>query len=990
MPTAFDCLLTQSETDWEAVVVDDGSTDETGAIIARYAARDSRFKALSGLGEGAAMARNRGLAAAKGRWLMFLDADDWVDPDYLRKMLGALAADPGASAVCCGFQRVMQEGRLSRPYLPGSAMEDPQATFARTCAVVTVNTVMIDREAVVRLGGFDRSLATCEDWDLWQRLTAAGVRWAVLNEPLSYYRTTLNSLSSNRDQMIRDSREVIGRGFARLRQAGGSGKDLSEEEAQKQAALAHAYVVLWCIVSDRCRGGSQDYDATPLKALPTGHEEAGFIADTIVEAIMVGCAITLDQLAANWPRYGSATSDVITALGRVWNDAPAARRVQYALEELVLDYDDLAEPRALALTLGLRVDACAPKETAIAPGMDRVYSYLVDGEEILALEQRAALGTIVPHQWIAAAGPFVSSKRFLKRTPGAWPMVAYLLARRTARRLLNGRLPVPRRMDVGAAVRSVRHGLLHDARRARPAPGSHLDQLRRIEEAVRKDLARRPPAPIPAATAAAASTPKEPERGGDRSVFWEDYFSVEDPWHYGSPYEQEKYQHQIDLLPEGAIGRALELACAEGFFTVRLAPRVEHLLATDISAKALERARSRVGPKDNVDFQVLDLSADMLPSGLNLLVCSEVLYYLDDEDELRHIARRIADALAPGGHLLTCHAHVLKDDRNRTGFDWGNPFGVKVISKVFQEAPGLVLERSLETELYRVDRFRRIDAAAAIEPVSAPVVETVSVRAPLGPDVAGAIVWNGAVATRAEVQDEKRYTIPVLMYHGICEDGPEALARYRTAPAQFDAQMNWLRRHGYYTMGSAELAWYLESNEPFVGRPVIVTFDDGLKSFADNGWPILKRYGFIAEMFVVTGKAGQTADWDAHYGAPAPLMDVADLVRLAGEGVRFGSHLDTHRAVDTLSSRELAEELLRSKVALETWLGSAPTSFAAPFSIVDGRLKSLAQECGYQIGFGDGTGAVGLGADSLNLPRIEIRGDWTLDVFAKVMNGQLQ
>jgi Nodulation protein S (NodS) len=79
---------------------------------------------------------------------------------------------------------------------------------------------------------------------------------------------------------------------------------------------------------------------------------------------------------------------------------------------------------------------------------------------------------------------------------------------------------------------------------------------------------------------------------------WEGLFAVPDPWGYSSPYEQTKYEHTLELLPEGPIGRALELACAEGHFTVQLAPRVGSLVAGIYIADELARlvCDSRLGP----------------------------------------------------------------------------------------------------------------------------------------------------------------------------------------------------------------------------------------------------------------------------------------------------------------------------------------------------------------------------------------------------------
>src|SRR4029453_5273600 len=90
-------------------------------------------------------------------------------------------------------------------------------------------------------------------------------------------------------------------------------------------------------------------------------------------------------------------------------------------------------------------------------------------------------------------------------------------------------------------------------------------------------------------------------------VKWESLFTVPDPWGYRSPYEQRKYEHTLELLPDGPLDRVLELACAEGHFTAQLAPKVGGLLAVDIAATALERAKARCRDFDHVSYQQLDM-----------------------------------------------------------------------------------------------------------------------------------------------------------------------------------------------------------------------------------------------------------------------------------------------------------------------------------------------------------------------------------------------
>ncbi|RUU48027.1 methyltransferase domain-containing protein, partial [Mesorhizobium sp. M6A.T.Ca.TU.002.02.2.1] len=473
----------------------------------------------------------------------------------------------------------------------------------------------------------------------------------------------------------------------------------------------------------------------------------------------------------------------------------------------------------------------------------------------------------------------------------------------------------------------------------------------------------------------------------DRTSFWNGYFATEDPWNYGSPYEQEKYQRQLEILPAGPIERALELACAEGHFTRQLAPRVGHLTATDISAIAIERARARCGDQPNIEFGVLDFSADTLPGEMDLIFCSEVLYYLDDLAELRRIAKKFAEALAPGGSFISAHAFVLRDNVERTGFDW-NTFGAQAISETLAATEGLVLEQSIQTELYRIDRFRRLSPD---DVATEPMIDHVPIRARIEIGVARNIVWGGARALRRDVaRSERRQRIPVLMYHSVSDDGPAALARFRLTPAAFGSQMAWLRSNGFHAIGSEQLEEFIANRRPFVGRPVLITFDDGFQNFADHAWPTLRTNDLTAEVFLVTDLVGESAQWDAYTGPPTQLMDAGTVRRLSAEGAFFGSHLATHRAIDGLSSSDLAAELLRSRMFIERWTGRPTTAFAAPFSVTDRRLGRLAKECGYRIGFGGRHGSAGLDCDPIDLPRIEIRGDRSLDDFVAIVEAVLE
>ena len=102
LPRALDSLLGQTFRDFEALVVDDGSADRTGEICDEYARRDPRVRAIHQKNAGAPAARNAAIQISRGKYLYFMDGDDWAEPDMLEKM-HALAAKTGAQLVVTGF-----------------------------------------------------------------------------------------------------------------------------------------------------------------------------------------------------------------------------------------------------------------------------------------------------------------------------------------------------------------------------------------------------------------------------------------------------------------------------------------------------------------------------------------------------------------------------------------------------------------------------------------------------------------------------------------------------------------------------------------------------------------------------------------------------------------------------------------------------------------------------------------------------------------------
>jgi peptidoglycan/xylan/chitin deacetylase (PgdA/CDA1 family) len=225
------------------------------------------------------------------------------------------------------------------------------------------------------------------------------------------------------------------------------------------------------------------------------------------------------------------------------------------------------------------------------------------------------------------------------------------------------------------------------------------------------------------------------------------------------------------------------------------------------------------------------------------------------------------------------------------------------------------------------------------------------------------------------------------MYHRVAPDGPGSLARYRVTPDNFLAQLQWLASQNYRCVSLEEWRRAMQARRPLVGRCVALTFDDGFLDFRDHAWPLLQRFGFAATVFLPTGFVGDENRWDQHLGATAPLLSWGHIRQLRNEGVEFGSHSVTHPALTSLSPTAIAAEALRSRVAIETQLGSAVSAFAYPYGEVDRVVESLAGACGYTFGLTCEERPSELVDRPTALPRLEVRGDMTLRDFEELVTG---
>jgi SAM-dependent methyltransferase len=139
------------------------------------------------------------------------------------------------------------------------------------------------------------------------------------------------------------------------------------------------------------------------------------------------------------------------------------------------------------------------------------------------------------------------------------------------------------------------------------------------------------------------------------AYFEERYAADPDPWRFAtSDYERAKYAATLAALPRPRYAAALEVGCSIGVLTRQLAGRCDALLALDVAPTALAAARARCADRPGVAFAEMTVPAQWPDGRFDLILLSEVLYYLDRAD-LARLGRRVRDALAPGGDCVLVH-----------------------------------------------------------------------------------------------------------------------------------------------------------------------------------------------------------------------------------------------------------------------------------------------------------------------------------------------
>ena len=213
LEAAVRSVLEQTAQDLEIIVMDDGSRDNTSEVVRSIP--DPRIRYLrNATNRGVAASRNRGIQNARGDHIAFLDDDDrWV-PSKIEAQLRVLgSAPPEVGGVYSGYLEVDADDRVVGRECP-SAQGDLLAPLLLRNGIAT-SSVLLKRECLEAVGGFDPTVPYCDDHDLWIRV-AEKYRWACLSEPLVRYRTHEVQLTNNLSLVIAGKERMLEKYDAQL------------------------------------------------------------------------------------------------------------------------------------------------------------------------------------------------------------------------------------------------------------------------------------------------------------------------------------------------------------------------------------------------------------------------------------------------------------------------------------------------------------------------------------------------------------------------------------------------------------------------------------------------------------------------------------------------------------------------------------------------------------------------------------------------------
>lgn len=197
LSAAVDSILDQSFREFEFIIVNDGSSDQTSEILNRFAAADGRIKLIEQENCGLTASLNIGLKRCEGEYIARMDADDIAMRNRFEEQVAFMNSNSDCVAVGSGIQLIDSDGDILGEQFPPETKDEIESALMQGCGAVPHPTAMIRRTSLLDVGGYDESLRYAQDLDLWLRLSEIG-GLANVETVLLRYRVHENAVTSKK------------------------------------------------------------------------------------------------------------------------------------------------------------------------------------------------------------------------------------------------------------------------------------------------------------------------------------------------------------------------------------------------------------------------------------------------------------------------------------------------------------------------------------------------------------------------------------------------------------------------------------------------------------------------------------------------------------------------------------------------------------------------------------------------------------------------
>ncbi len=201
------------------------------------------------------------------------------------------------------------------------------------------------------------------------------------------------------------------------------------------------------------------------------------------------------------------------------------------------------------------------------------------------------------------------------------------------------------------------------------------------------------------------------------------------------------------------------------------------------------------------------------------------------------------------------------------------------------------------------------------------------------------------------------YVVPVMVYHHVNNADPNR--QDTVSPERFEWHMAYLKKHHFNVLPLSALVQIIKQGNPLPRKSAVITFDDGSEDNFQYAFPVLKKYGFPAAIFVITDIINTEG-----------YLSTAQMKEMLAHGIEIGSHTRRHAYLPGFLGKILVEEIKGSKDTLEQELGVTITSFAYPSGGFTEEVKKLVQTSGYESACTTNRGYDRFNRDVFELKRI--------------------